>query len=325
MEALVVWALACLLYGSQKLNNKVINALSVDVEDYFHVEAFSSVIPRNTWNQCEYRCERNVAKLLEILAEHRVRGTFFVLGWVAERSPQIVRDIARAGHEVACHGHSHQLVYRQSRAEFANELKRSKEVLEDLSGRSVLGFRAPSFSITRDSTWALDTLIDAGFTYDSSVFPIRHATYGIPGAPLEATLLSAPSGRTIIEYPLSVAPVLGLRLPVAGGGYFRLLPYAVTRFGINRINKLGRPAVFYIHPWEIDRHQPRVAAGLLSRFRHYNNIDRCEARFRRLLSDFAYAPMCEVLASVGLTVQTPPAARVLPKLRQSVSVAQAAT
>ena len=279
-----------------------IHAFTVDVEDYFHVEAFANAIHRDTWPQLEYRCERNVYRMLDMLAERSVRGTFFVLGWVADRSPQLVKDIAAAGHEIACHGHSHQLVYRQTRQQFADETRYAKELLEDLTGTAVLGYRAASFSITKVSMWALDTLIDLGFTYDSSVFPVRHHdNYGIPEAPLGPCRMRAPSGRTLIEVPLSVADVAGLRVPVSGGGYFRLFPYWLSRAGMRHVErKSGRPVIFYVHPWEIDVDQPRVQAGLVSRLRHYNNISRCEARLRRLLQDFQFGTMSDVLAVHGM-------------------------
>lgn len=284
------------------MRSQPIHAFTVDVEDYFHVEAFANAIHRDSWPQLEYRCERNVYRMLEMLAERSVRGTFFVLGWVADRSPQLVRDIAAAGHEVACHGHSHQLVYRQSRQQFADETRYAKELLEDLTGSPVLGYRAASFSITKVSMWALDTLIDLGFTYDSSVFPVRHHdNYGIPEAPLGPCRMRAPSGRTLIEVPLSVAEFGGVRVPVSGGGYFRLFPYWLSRAGMRRIEREGnRPLVFYVHPWEIDVDQPRVQAGLVSRLRHYNNIGRCESRLRRLLGDFKFGAMSDVLAAHGM-------------------------
>jgi polysaccharide deacetylase family protein (PEP-CTERM system associated) len=289
-------------YGSPPVEKKIINAFTVDVEDYFHVEAFSNAIARDSWSRLEYRCVRNVERMLEMLAERDVRGTFFILGWVAERSPELVKKIAAAGHEIACHGYSHQLVYRQTRDVFTNETRRAKELLEDLSGKPVLGYRAASFSITKVSMWALDVLIDLGFTYDSSVFPVRHHdNYGVPEAPLGPCRLRAPSGRTLIEVPLSVADIGGLRVPVSGGGYFRLLPYWLSRAGMRHIEAQGnRPVIFYVHPWEIDTDQPRVSAGLVSRLRHYNNIDRCEARLRRLLQDFEFGTVDQMLAANGM-------------------------
>jgi polysaccharide deacetylase family protein (PEP-CTERM system associated) len=284
------------------------NAFTVDVEDYFQVEAHSHVIPRERWPDMEYRCEQNVHRLLALLDERRVRGTFFILGWITERSPNLIREIAAAGHEIACHGMSHKLIYRQTREEFREETRRSKQLLEDLIGKTVSGYRAASFSIVKSSTWALDELIDAGFRYDSSVFPISHDNYGIPDASLEPYHITAPSGRTLIEFPMSVARWGAVRLPVSGGGYFRIFPYWLTRASLGRINSVDqRPFVFYLHPWEIDAGQPRVNSGLKSRLRHYTNLSRCEARLRRLLADFSFAPMCDVLAQARIA-GTPAAA-----------------
>jgi polysaccharide deacetylase family protein (PEP-CTERM system associated) len=279
----------------------VVNAFSVDVEDYFQVANLAPAIPRDSWSQRESRVERNTEILLGVLAERGTRGTFFVLGWIAERHPALVKRIARAGHEIASHGFSHQLIYRQSPEEFREETLRSKRLIEDLIGAAVLGYRAASFSITRQSLWALDMLIDAGFRYDSSIYPIRHDRYGIPGASPAPGVLSAPSGRTLVEFPMSAASFLGLQVPVSGGGYFRVLPYWITRRGLRQINDVhGRPFTFYLHPWEVDPAQPRVSVGWLARFRHYTNLDRCEFRLRRLLSEFRFAPMREVLLGCGL-------------------------
>jgi polysaccharide deacetylase family protein (PEP-CTERM system associated) len=278
-----------------------INAFTVDVEDYFHVAALSSAITRESWPTHESRVERNTEHLLALLAERGVRGTFFVLGWVAERSPGLVRRIAASGHEIACHGFSHQLIYQQAREEFREETLRSKRLLEDLIGEAVLGYRAASFSVTRDSLWALDTLIDAGFLYDSSIFPIHHDRYGLPGAAPEPNRLSAPSGRTLVEFPMSAARFLGVQVPVSGGGYFRLLPFWVTRAGLKQINeRRGLPFTFYLHPWELDPGQPRFKVSALSRFRHYTNLARCEGRLRRLLGEFEFTSMREALRLQGL-------------------------
>jgi polysaccharide deacetylase family protein (PEP-CTERM system associated) len=278
-----------------------LNAFTVDVEDYFHVAALSKSVSRESWPTREYRAEASTERLLSLLAERGVRGTFFVLGWVAERSPDLVRRIAAAGHEIACHGFSHRLIYEQSEPEFRAETRRSKACLEDLIGAPVLGYRAASFSVTRDSLWALDALIDLGFRYDSSVFPIRHDLYGLPDARPEPSHMVAPSGRTLAEFPMSTATFLGLKVPVSGGGYFRILPYFVTRAGLRQINRRHRrPFSFYLHPWEIDPGQPRIAASLFSRFRHYTNLARCESRLRRVLREFSFAPMREVLRGRGL-------------------------
>jgi polysaccharide deacetylase family protein (PEP-CTERM system associated) len=280
---------------------RTVNAFSIDVEDYFHVAALAGAVSRESWPTREYRVEGNTHRILSLLDARAVRGTFFVLGWVAERSPGLVRSIAAAGHEIACHGFSHQLIYHQSRDEFLQETTRAKCHLEDLIGQPVLGYRAASFSITRDSLWALDVLLDLGFVYDSSIFPIRHDRYGIPGASPEPGRVTAPSQRTLVEFPMSAASFFGVRIPVSGGGYFRILPYALTRAGLRQINeRTGRPFTFYLHPWEVDPEQPRIKVGALSRFRHYTNLDRCAARLTRVLEDFAFAPLREVLTAQGL-------------------------
>jgi polysaccharide deacetylase family protein (PEP-CTERM system associated) len=278
-----------------------VNAFTVDVEDYFHVTAMSSVVSRESWATREYRVEANTERLLGVLGERGVYGTFFVLGWVAERSPALVRRIAGAGHEIACHGYAHQLIYRQSEPEFRAETARTKALLEDLIGEAVVGYRAASFSVTRRSLWALDVLIDLGFHYDSSVFPIHHDLYGLPGAAPEPNHLRAPSGRSLVEFPLSAARFLGVPVPVSGGGYFRILPYWLTRAGLKQINeRRGRPFTFYLHPWELDPQQPRIQAAWFSCFRHYTNLARCESRLRRVLREFAFTSMREALRLHGL-------------------------
>jgi polysaccharide deacetylase family protein (PEP-CTERM system associated) len=292
-------SLACL--NEDRSMDRKRNAFSIDVEDYFQVAALSGAISRESWPTREYRVESNTQRILSLLDSRGVRGTFFVLGWVAERSPGLVRTIAEAGHEVACHGFSHQLIYRQSPDEFLQETTRAKHHLEDVIGQPVLGYRAASFSITRQSLWALDVLLDLGFVYDSSIFPIRHDLYGIPGASRAPGHVTAPSQRTLVEFPMSAAQFCGLQIPVSGGGYFRILPYWLTRAGLRQINEReGHPFTFYLHPWEVDPGQPRVKVGMLSRFRHYTNLHRCEGRLARVLGDFAFAPMREVLRDQGL-------------------------
>jgi polysaccharide deacetylase family protein (PEP-CTERM system associated) len=293
-----------------------VNAFTVDVEDYFHVAALSSAISRESWARQEYRVERNTDRLLLLLADQHIHGTFFVLGWVAERSAALVRRIAAAGHEVACHGYSHELIYRQTRQAFREETARAKGLLEDATGRPVLGYRAASFSIVRTSLWALDELIDLGFRYDSSIFAVRHDRYGIPDASPQPGAVSAPSGRSLVEFPMAPASFLGLKVPVSGGGYFRIFPYGLTRAGLRRINALGRPFAFYLHPWEIDPDQPRIRVGALSRFRHYTNLDRCEGRLRRLLAEFTFGPMREVLRTAGLMTEDRSADRLAHDARQ---------
>jgi polysaccharide deacetylase family protein (PEP-CTERM system associated) len=287
-------------------SGKPVNAFSIDVEDYFQVAALASAISRDSWSTREYRVEANTERILNLLAEKSVRGTFFVLGWVAEKSPGLVRRIAGAGHEIACHGFSHQLIYRQSQTEFREETTRAKRFLEDTIGQPILGYRAASFSITRDSLWALDVLIDLGFEYDSSIFPIRHDRYGIPGASAAMGPVSAPSKRTLVEFPMSAATLLAMQVPVSGGGYFRILPYWLTRLGLRQINeRAARPFVFYVHPWEVDPDQPRVKVGALSTFRHYTNLHRCEARLHRLLGEFSFSTMRDVLTTRGLITRAP--------------------
>ena len=279
----------------------VANALTVDVEDYFHVSGLAKSIDRDSWDARESRVEVNTRKLLSIFAERDVRATFFVLGWVAARDPALIRDIAAGGHEIACHGLSHRMVYEQSPDEFRRETDRSKKILEDITGSAVNGYRAASYSIVSKSLWALDVLVDLGFVYDSSIFPVRHDRYGIPGALRIPHRISTPGGATIVEWPLSTASILGCRLPVAGGGYFRLFPYWLSRWGLASINRNEqRPFIFYLHPWEIDPDQPRVAASWFSRFRHYTNLEKCEHRLKRLLDDFQFGTVADGLQRLGL-------------------------
>jgi polysaccharide deacetylase family protein (PEP-CTERM system associated) len=277
------------------------NALTVDVEDYFHVSAFSDSISRSDWHNHTLRVERNTHQLLDLFDEYDVNATFFVLGWVAERVNALVREIASRGHEVACHGYSHQLVYEQTQEVFREETLRSKALLEEIIQSPVRGYRAASYSITKHSLWALDILIEAGFEYDSSIFPVHHDRYGIPDTPEFPYQLTTPGGRSLVEFPLSTAKLLGYRLPIAGGGYFRLYPYALTRAGLRQINnKSNKPFIFYLHPWEIDTEQPRIQASWLSRFRHYNNLDKCESRLRKLMSDFQFTTTWDVLQELDL-------------------------
>lgn len=282
-----------------------VNAFSIDVEDYFQVAALAPAIPRDTWPTREYRVEANTERILSLLAEKGIHGTFFILGWVAEKSPHLVKRIAAAGHEIACHGFSHQLIYTQSQSEFREETTRAKGFLENLLGQPVIGYRAASFSITGQSLWALDVLIDLGFEYDSSIFPIRHDRYGIPGASPEIGRITAPSQRTLVEFPMSAASFMGVQVPVSGGGYFRILPYWLTRMGLRQINrKAGRSFTFYLHPWEVDPGQPRVKVSAFSTFRHYTNLHRCESRLRQVLTDFSFSTMRDVLGARGLLQQS---------------------
>lgn len=278
------------------------NALTVDVEDYFHVAAFSKQIDPGTWDSFTLRVERNTRQLLELFAEYNVKATFFVLGWVAERCPNLVRAIAEQGHEVACHGYSHQLIYTQAPAVFREETVRSKGCLEDQTQYPVTGYRAASYSITKKSLWALDVLSELGFSYDSSVFPVRHDRYGIPGSPRWPYRLKTSNGNSLIEFPPSTLKIGGYTLPVGGGGYFRIYPYWLTRFALSYINRVEKnPFIFYLHPWEVDPDQPRIQAGRLSTFRHYTNLKHCEGRFRRLLQDFYFVPVKEAFSALVIT------------------------
>jgi polysaccharide deacetylase family protein (PEP-CTERM system associated) len=271
--------------------------MSIDVEDWFQVENLKSVIPRDSWEGRELRVERNTRHLLELMDEHDVKATFFVLGWVAERCPQLVRAIGDAGHEVASHGYGHELIYALSRDAFRDDVRRSVELLEDIVGQPVRGYRAPNFSIT---DWAVDLLQEVGLTYDSSSFPtVAHDRYG--------RLAGMSAGEPVVEIRPGFTEVcvsclrLGARgLPWGGGGYFRLIPYPVFRRGVEWILGHGGPYVFYMHPWEIDAGQPRVAGLKASyRFRHYNSLDRCEERFQCLLHDFRWMRMRDLLALRG--------------------------
>jgi len=277
------------------------NVFTVDVEDYFQVQAFADVIDPARWDDYQPRVLANTAAVLELLAERGVTGTFFVLGWVAKRNPGLVRQIAQAGHEIASHGMNHRMITRQSAEVFRSETRESKKLLEDLCQQPVIGYRAATYSITRKSVWALDILCEEGFKYDSSIFPMRHDYYGIPEANPLPHRLTTPNGASLAEFPISVLQRHGLTIPVAGGGYFRLLPYRFTRWALRELNAASQEFVFYIHPWEVDPGQPRIdRAGLVSRFRHYQNLKRCSARLRLLLADFEFTTMRSVLLQKGL-------------------------
>jgi len=330
----------------------MLNALTIDVEDYFQVHAFSKVIKCDDWEGYECRIERNTDRLLEILdsVTQKVHGTFFVLGWIADRYPDLVRKIQKEGHEIACHGYAHELIYNQSKEEFREDIRKAKAILEDIAGSEVIGYRAPSYSITTKSQWAFEILMEEGFKYDSSVFPIRHDFYGFPNAPRFPFMISLDGNgdlefskvldfkqkqrhsdsaalnnssthslrnnssknselnvpipqsairnpNSIVEFPISTVRLLGQNLPISGGGYFRLFPYSVIEKGLKSINEEeNKPFIFYVHPWELDPDQPKInGLSLKSKFRHYVNLDKTGDRFKKLLKDFNFSPVRDIL------------------------------
>jgi len=332
----------------ESYKKKIINALTIDVEDYFQVQAFFSRIRYEDWEKYQSRIERNTYRILDLLngSSHNpeftipnpFKATFFCLGWIAKRYPQLIKEIHARGHEIACHGYSHQLIYLLSDKEFRRDIRKAKTVLEDITGQEVIGYRAPSYSITNKSLWALTVLAEEGFKYDSSIFPIRHDFYGIPnaprfpftvplndnGGPEFKSLFQALSNtqgfskiylkklrfintqpairgsQSIVEFPLSTLRLTNFNLPISGGGYFRLFPYCLFKRGLKRINKReGQPFIFYLHPWELDPDQPRIqGTGMRSKFRHYINLNKTEARLKNLLADFRFSSIRETIHSL---------------------------
>lgn len=276
-----------------------LNGLSVDVEEAFHASAFEAETPPERWPGLEQRADRHTRQLLELFAQHQVHATFFVLGWVAERQPALIRAISQAGHEVACHGYAHRRVYLQTPEVFRDDIRRSRAILQDLSGQPVLGYRAPTYSITRASLWALDALIDAGFRYDSSIFPVRHDRYGIPSAPRFPYRLMR-AGGSLVEIPPTSLRLAGQNLPVAGGGYLRLYPLAVTELALSILNRVEhQPGFVYVHPWEVDAEQPRLTPNSLKWWRHSVSIRRVPMKLDRLLSRHRFGPFREVVPLAG--------------------------
>jgi len=267
------------------------NALTIDVEDYFQVSAFAPHIARADWPRLECRVEANIERILLLLDSRRIHATFFTLGWIAERYPAMLRRVAAAGHEVASHGYAHLRASEQSAAQFADDVRRSKAILEQITGLAVRGYRAPSFSIGAANLWAFDVLQEAGYRYSSSIYPIRHDHYGMPDAPRFAWRPRGPHG--VLELPVSTVRLRGRNLPAGGGGYFRLMPYALSRWLLRRINSRdGQAGIFYFHPWELDPGQPRpLGLSARTRFRHYLNLGCMEARLARLTRDFAWDRM----------------------------------
>lgn len=267
---------------------------TVDVEEYFQVSALENVVPPSRWNGLESRVAGGVHRILDLLAQYEARGTFFVVGWVANRHPDIVRAIAQAGHEVGSHTWDHVRVTQQTPGQFRESVRRSRYLLEDLSGTAVVGFRAPSFSIVPGREWALDILLEEGYRYDSSLFPVRRPGYGFPGGRRDPHILTRPGGF-LMEFPPSTVRWLGVNLPAAGGAYFRCLPYALVHAAFKDCERRQRPGTFYIHPWELDPGQPRFRTSLLTRLRHYTGLSGTEARLHRLLSGFRFTSIANTL------------------------------
>lgn len=274
---------------------RVLNAFSVDVEDYFHVEAFRHIVDPADWPSMEQRVEPNTRRLLDLLDRFDVRATFFVLGWVAEHRPGLVADIHGAGHELAIHGYDHRPITVMTPSELREDIRRAKGLVEDITGEAVLGYRAPTYSVVKDTLWALDVMVEEGLGYDSSIFPIVHDRYGIPDADRHPWV-ERRNGGQLVEYPISTVRLLGRNLPFVGGGYLRLFPMAYVRWGMRRVTgKEGRPLILYVHPWELDPEQPRMDVGRLARLRHYGGLDRTERRLQELLQGFRFGTVRSVL------------------------------
>lgn len=272
-------------------SNNILNALSFDIEDYFQVSNFESLVSFADWDKYPSRVEANTRKILSLLAESDICATFFILGWVAERFPALVREIVAGGHELAVHGYRHRLIYSLDPKEFREDLRRAIDCIEQAGGQKVLGHRAPSFSITERSLWAIDVMQELGLRYDSSIFPIRHPRYGIPTAPSVPYEIRP----DFWEFPLATVKLGPIKLPMAGGAYFRIFPYVLIRWGLRRLNRICVPATVYLHPWEFDPEQPRFNTSLQVRLRHYHNLSQTESRFRRLCGDFRFTAIRDML------------------------------
>jgi polysaccharide deacetylase family protein (PEP-CTERM system associated) len=274
------------------------NALTIDLEEYFQIHVLSDLIEPRTWDTLPSSIVENSRKILELLQMKGISATFFCLGWIAEHNKDLIREIHDQGHEIACHGYSHQAIYRQNAEEFKNDVYRAKGTLEDIIGEKVLGYRAPTYSITGKTLWALDILEELGFRYDSSIFPIYHDNYGIPDAPRFPHLIQ---GRSLVEFPITTVKIGPLNLPISGGGYFRLLPYPLIKLGLGSMRSSNMPFIFYIHPWEINPETPFVPGmDLFSRFRTYIGIQKAYQKFSRLIDDFSFAPVHAVLKEMGM-------------------------
>lgn len=287
-------------------NDGILNAFTVDVEDYFQVGAFKKWVRVEDWERLSPRVERNTRKILALLVRFDVKATFFVLGWVAQRFPRLVREIDAQGHEVACHGYGHESIGALSQRMFRQDLRKAKGILEDLLSKPVVGYRAPNYSMTRECLWAADILLEEGFAYDSSVLPVRYFRKGLPGADPYPHLLRCPSGALLAEFPPSSISVLGLTVPVGGGAYLRHLPFSVIQGGIRRIHKRGKPAVMYVHPWEIDHEQPTIdGVDALTKFRHYRNLHTTEYKLAKLLGAFRFGAIRDLREAISSDEHNP--------------------
>ena len=274
------------------------HCLSFDIEEHFQVSAFASPSRRRHWDDFASRVGQNTARILQLLEDKGGKATFFVLGWVAERHPDIVKKLAAEGHEIASHGYAHELITAQTPTIFREDVRKAKQILEDLIGQQVNGYRAPTFTITKETQWALPILVEEGYRYDSSVFPVFHDRYGLPGSNPHCHRLVTSAG-SLWEIPPSTVKLAGVSIPIAGGGYFRLLPYSLLRQLLRRAESEGHPLIMYFHPWELDPHQPRMKGPLLSRFRHYLNLHKTEDRFRLLIKDFSFGPISDVVSRLN--------------------------
>jgi polysaccharide deacetylase family protein (PEP-CTERM system associated) len=275
-------------------------AFSTDVEDYFQVEAFRDLCPRDRWRTFEDRTEQNTERILELLERHKARGTFFILGWTARRHPGLVRRIAEAGHEVASHGYDHELVTRQTPRDFREDVRKARALLQDLSGQEILGYRAPSYTVVKHTKWALRIVAEEGYRYDSSVFPIKRMRYGIPNAPRWPHRISFPDRPDLVEFPLPTIRLGFFNIPATGGAYLRLLPFGLQRWALGRFIRAGSPFVLTVHPWELDPDQPRLPVRGRSRWTHYHNLDQTSDRIDTLLSMAKFLPQIEILQNLGL-------------------------
>jgi len=288
-------------YPDVKLQEKkVLNAITVDVEDWFNVSVFKDVFDYRDWDHKESRIIPNICRIISLFNEYNIKGTFFVLGWIAERFPEIVLTIKKYGHEIGSHSYSHKLIYEMSKSSFIDDLERSLSILETITNEKVRFFRAPSYSITKETLWALEILSERGIEYDSSIFPIKHDTYGMKSMPRFPFRLNFTNGNKLVEFPLSTIRLYGKNIPIAGGGYLRLFPFWFIKGGIRKLNIEGKPAIIYFHPWELDPDLPRIDVNLISRYRNYSNLDITEFRLRHLFSEFRFGTIGNVLESYNI-------------------------